>query len=548
MMLYKDICKILAYFFFCFSLILLVPTAIAAYYQFVSNYSDHPQLHSTSAFLITAVITFIISLLLYFFGKNAVGQIFRKESIIIVVIIWFVTPFLAGLPFLLSNTLQNPWQAFFETSSGLTTTGSTILTAKKFDQKTGTEIPIVKEVKGQFDVLYRFYGTVQPVTDQITGKTYQGIEAVGKALLFWRSFLQFLGGGGVIVLFVAILPLLGSGGKILFQSEIPGPIKNSLTPRIKEGAKQLWVIYLGLTCIQFCILFLFFQELSLLDIITLSFSTISTGGFSVKNEGIAAYHDASLEWVLLLFMILGSINFSLYFYALRGKFYRIYESEFFFYLASLLFFGAYCSWNLIGNAKMATNGNSKPFYDLIEAVRYSFFQVVSIQSTTGYTTTDYDHWPYVVQVILLIIMFFGGMSGSTAGGIKIIRLTMLYKIVKNTLQSIFQPDAIKRIQIDGKEISSKDSVFVLSFFCIIIAFLTIGTFLLVDDGVDIETAFTLVASSINNIGIAFRAAGPSETCAFLTNKQLILCSFLMLLGRLEFFVILTLFVPSFWKR
>ena len=249
-MLYREIGKLLGLYLFGFACSLLIPFGVAVYFRFFYPEDLHPQEHTVDAFFYTLIICLALSGISYYFGRNTGGRLYRKEALASVVVIWFLTPALAALPFYISGTLKNPFHAYFEAASGLTTTGSTIMYPKKFNSE-GVEIPITKEVVGIHKTIYSFYGTIDPVIDPKTGKVlFTGIEAVSKAILFWRSFIQWMGGIGVIVLFVAILPILGIGGKILFFMESPGPIKDSLTPRIKETASMLWKIYLGLTVAQ----------------------------------------------------------------------------------------------------------------------------------------------------------------------------------------------------------------------------------------------------------------------------------------------------------
>jgi trk system potassium uptake protein TrkH len=323
-MLYRDISKILGIFLFCLALALLVPLGIAAYYQYLEIPEVHPQPHSTWPFFWTFVICVGIAGILYWIGKDSSGNIFRREGLAAVVAIWFITPAIGALPFWFSDTLDDPVQAYFESASGLTTTGASIMCPKKYDPETGQEVPYVKNFCGIHDVTYIYWGNIDPVIDDKTGEVlFTGIEAVGKSLLFWRSCLQWLGGMGIILLFAAILPALGVGGKVLFQAELTGPLKSSLTPRLKETAAHLWKIYFGLTLLEVVILMATNDAMSLFDAITISFSTVSTGGYSVNNQSIGFYQNAWTNWVVIVFMIAGSINFTLFFYAFKGKFYRI---------------------------------------------------------------------------------------------------------------------------------------------------------------------------------------------------------------------------------
>lgn len=548
-MILKNISKILGLYLFAFTVALLIPTILAMYYQFVTP-KEHPQPHTTLAFLGSLLITLSIGTLFYFFGEKISGRIYRREGLAIVVFIWLLTPLISALPFWLSGTLENPLAAYFEAVSGLTTTGSTAMQAKKFDPATGKEIPIVHVVKGEMNTTYTFYGTIEPVRDPETNQVlYEGIEAVSKALLFWRALTQWLGGVGIVVLFVAALPMLGGGGgKVLYHAEVPGPIKESLTPRIKETAIQLWKIYLGLTLIQTLLLMMTNSKMTPLDAITTTFTTLSTGGFSIRNTSIAYYESATTEWIIIVFMLLGSLNFSLYYYVIRGKIYKLYEPEFFLFLAIVIGACSLVSWQLIGANKYALIKDSETFLTTYEAIRYGSFHVISAMTTTGFSLSEYDRWPYTVQVILVIVMFIGGMSGSTAGGIKIMRHYILYRLAFFKTESLFRPKEVQIFKIGDREVDSSSLIMVLCFFLVIITTSVVGTFFYILDGVDLETAFGLVTCMINCTGLTFRAGGPIESCAFLSNFGYALSSLLMILGRLEFFIIFAVLTPSFWKN
>lgn len=549
-MLYKDICKILTYFVLGITAALAIPLLLAGYYEFIALPTAHPQPHTTLAFLKTILICLATAGVLWGVGRKAKGVLYRREGIAIVVIIWLGIPILAALPFLISNTLKNPYAAYFEAVSGLTTTGSTVMAAKHFDPETGKEVPIVAKVPGAVPSSYTYYGTIEPVRDQSTGQiTHEGIEAVGKGLLFWRSFTQWLGGGGIVVLFIAVLPALGVGGKILFTTEMTGPLKGAFTPRIKETAIQMWKIYLGLTVVEIALLKFTNTHLGWFDTVTIAMASLSTGGFSVRNASIGAYNSAATEWTVIVCMLLGSINFSLYYNVLRGKFYRIYEPEFFLY-AVVIFIGCFLtSWYLFGGEmQLLVGSGSVGHFDTHDAIRYGTFQLISSITSSGFTTANYDIWPYACQMLMLVVMFMGGMSGSTAGGIKMMRHYMLFRIGQNKVESLFQPETVRTFRVGSREVDSSSTLFVLCFFLIITAVSVLGIMLYIIDGCDLETATGLVACMVNCTGLSFRVAGPFGSCAFMSDFGLILSSLLMVLGRLEFFAILAMLVPAFWKQ
>ncbi|MEX1012824.1 MAG: potassium transporter TrkG [Waddliaceae bacterium] len=546
-MYYREISKVLGYYLFGIALVLLIPFGLAAYFQFISDPLLHPQPHTTIDFIYTIALALGMGSLFYFFGRSAGGHLYRREGITIVVAIWVLTPLIAAVPFYTSGTLENPFIALFEATSGFSTTGATTLQAKKFDP-TGQEVPYEIEFCGVSPVHYSYYGTISPVRDQDGNILFEGMDAVSRALLFWRGMTQWFGGMGIVVLFVAILPALGVGGKMLFRSEVPGPLQESLTPRIKETALRLWKIYVGLSLLEVVILLWTDGEMSLFQAVTITFTNASTGGFTPVNGSIGYFANPMTEWVIMTFMFLGGVNYALYFYALQGKFYRFFEPEFFLYIILLLLGGGFASWFIIGRTKVLTTGMTEGVYSVPEAIRYGFFQVVSVMTTTGYTTVDYDRWPYAVQVLLLILMYVGGMSGSTSGGFKVIRHYMLFRIGQNHAETLFQPETVQTFRIGNREVDKRAITTVLNFFLIAIAVAVFSTFIFCIDGVDPETSLSLSSLFVNNIGIGFRMASPMHSCAFLSDFSLIFSCFLMILGRLEFLVVLAILVPNFWRN
>lgn len=548
-MLYRDVSRIVGYYLLLLGGALMIPFCISLFYQWQNDPISHPQPYVTKDFLFAILVNFALSALLILWGRKSSGSIYRKEGLAAVVFIWLLTPAISALPFLTSGTLHNFWQAYFEMASGYTTTGSTVFSPKKYDAKTGQEVPIKTFVRGDLDTIYTFYGTIKPIRDPNTGQILkEGVEAVEKSLLFWRSFTQWLGGVGIVVLFVAVLPLFGVGGKLLFQAEVTGPNKGAVTPRIKETALNLWKIYLFLTGLELITLLLLDQKMPLFDAVTITLSNISTGGFSIRNESIAAYRSASVEWTVLIFMLLGSINFSLYYYVARGKFYRFYETEFGLFLALALGLSLLVSWQIVGSNKISLTGVFEGKFQIGEAIRHGFFQTISALSSTGFTTIQYNYWPFAAQGILWLAMFFGGMSGSTAGGIKTLRLYMLFRLAQYKIEAIFRPENVRLFRVENFEVSWDTALTVLCFFLIVVSSAALGTLAYIFDGIDFETSLGLVACMLNNTGLSFRAAGPDLSCAFLSNFSLGLSSLMMILGRLEYYALLAFLVPAFWHK
>ena len=541
-----EISRLLSNYLFYLSLTLLIPLVTAAYFEFITP-DTHPQPHSTLAFAFTLTCSLALSGLFRFFGRKATGQARRREGIMLVVSLWLITCLIGSLPFMFSKTLTHPVHAYFEAMSGLTTTGASMIYPKAYNPL-GQEIPIYitnSHVPGK---TYAFYGTVAPVRDPKTNLVIAtGVEAVGKAVLLWRSFLQWIGGLGIVVIFLTVLPALKVGGKFLYQTEVTGPVKEGISPRVKETASRLWKLYAFLTLLQICLLVWTNQEMSLFDAICTSMSTISTGGFSIRNNSIASYHSALTEWIVIFFMIAGSINFALYFEALKLKFRKIYVPDFMLFLTVIICGSALVSFFLIG-ADKSSFVHESGVYSFSEALRAGVFQAVSLQTSTGFTTANYDLWPFPSQMFMLLLMFVGGMSGSTAGGIKTPRFYILYKIILSRLESIYRPDAIRICKIGDTEIDDKNSLTVLAFFCIVAFFTIFGTVSLILDQVDPETSLGLMGCFLNNVGAAFRAAGPNDTFAFISPLSQIFAIIWMFLGRLEYYILLLLLLPSFWKN
>lgn len=536
----REVCRVLGNFFFGLAACLLIPLFVAILYE----YFLEPQwrVGATRAFILTALLSVVLGLFLRWVGRTAQGKLQRKESIFLVAVIWFITAAIGALPFLFTGVLQNPIDAYFESMSGLTTTGASILHPKTYDTL-GVEIPIITENPLDPTIVYTFSGTVAPLRDKQTGAVLlEGIEALGKPLLFWRCFMEWIGGMGIVVLFIAILPALGMGGKLLFESEMPGISKEGMTPRIRETASLLWKIYLALTCLQ--IVSLLSTHLSFFDAITLTFSTISTGGFTVHSNGILGFQNAMIPTIIVIFMILGSLNFTLYFHTLRGKFYRLYEPEFYLYLLIIIGGCLLMSWNLWNTPQ----GLSNKYYSLSSALAYGSFQAISALTSTGFYISNYDLWPYTCQFLILILMYIGGMSGSTTGGIKVARYVIILKVIKRKIETLFRPELVRTVKIGEREISDKMAITTLTFFCVVIAVVILGSYLLILDNNDPQTALGVMSCMINNNSLLLGGTGALGSFAFLTDFSKIVSIFSMALGRLEYFSLLLLFIPAFWKK
>ncbi|MCP5470404.1 MAG: TrkH family potassium uptake protein [Chlamydiales bacterium] len=549
-MLYRDICRALGFYLWILLIPLAIPTGIAIFCHWIVGAPVYPQPASAWSFIFTMGITALLGLLFWFFGLKSEGRLYRREGLLLVLIVYFLTAAVSALPFWFNGTLSNPLDAYFEAVSGLTTTGASILEPKEFNPITGEEVPIKVSFCVDTDVEYKYYGTVAPIIRETGEMHLSGLDALSPALIFWRSFMQCLGGGGIIVLFVAILPALGVGGKILYQTEITGPTQESVFPRIKETASMLWKVYASLIAIETILLMFTNSRVSLWDALNISLTTLSTGGFCPKNGNIAVYQSLLTNWIIIVFMILGSINFTLYFLCMRGKFFRLNDPELKAFLTIICVGIALATWQLTGAARdqMSQILTDNPHFSFWQALSFGAFQAVSAQTSTGFVVSNYDVWPFSMQVLMLILFFVGGMAGSTAGGIKIVREQTFFKILINKIESIFRPDTVREFRLGNSIISPATATTVLCFVLIVATLTIISTYLLVLDGIDPETSISVVGCMINNVGIAFRAAGPEHSFAFLPTFSKIWSIILMIAGRLEFFAILIAFVPAFWRK
>ncbi len=417
----------------------------------------------------------------------------KREGYIIVSMVWVVFSIFGLLPFWLSGAIPSFTDAFFETMSGFTTTGSSILT---------------------------------------------DIESLPHGLLFWRSLIQWLGGMGIIVLSLAILPILGVGGMQLFVAEVPGPIPDKLHPRIAETAKRLWVIYLLFTFSEAVLLM--FGGMTLFDAVCHSFTTMATGGYSTKQASIAFYDSAYIQYVIILFMFIAGANFTLSYHAFHGRFKKVFHNEELrYYLGFVLGISA-----IIAGVLFFTEDN----LGLEKTIRDALFQVVSIITTTGYATVDYLLWVPFLSLMIFTLMFFGGSAGSTGGGIKIVRVVLLFKNSYYELKRLIHPNALIPVRLNNRAVSQTIVTNVLAFVVFYIIIFSIGTIVMSIMGFDMETSLGAVATSLGNIGPGLGEVGPSENFANIPAFGKWFLSFLMLLGRLELFTVLLLFTHAFWKE
>jgi len=445
-----------------------------------------------NALIITSSICIISGIILTLLTNKADKNIGKREGYIIVSLVWIIFSLFGALPFVISGGIPSYTDAFFETISGFTTTGASIL---------------------------------------------NDIEAMPKGLLFWRSLTQWLGGMGIIVLSIAILPMFGIGGMQLFVAEVPGPTPDKLHPRIKDTAKRLWGIYVLFTLAE--VILLKIGGMTWFDAINHSFTTMATGGYSTKQASIAYYDSPFIHYIITLFMFLAGTNFTLSYFALHFKFGKVFKNEEFrFYLGFTILFTICITISLWH------------FHDFTaeKSFRESLFQVVSIMTTTGFATADYLTWKPFVIVTIFALMFFGGSAGSTGGSIKIVRIALLLKNSYQELKRIIHPNAIIPVRMNGKSVPPQIISNILAFVVFYMLISIVSTIVMSAFGYDLDTSLGSVAATLGNIGPGIGKVGPAENYAHIPAFGKWFLSFLMLIGRLELFTVIVLFSPSFWKK
>lgn len=454
------------------------------------------------SFLLSAGIAFLVGGLLWYFFKPQ-QEIRIREGFLVVSLTWLMLSLVGALPFVISGVLPSYTDAVFETMSGLTTTGSTILGGTTSD------------------------GLVNP-----------DIELLPKSFLFWRSLAHWLGGMGIIVLSIAILPLLGIGGMQLMQAESPGPTTDKLTPRVQETAKLLWGVYVAFTGLEFLLLWVH-PSMDWFDALNHAFATLATGGFSTKNASVSAFDSGYVDGVITFFMFLAGINFAMHYRLLNG------DAKSFFNNRETRFYTLICIIGIIGISF------SLWFFDgyaILEALRYGAFQAIAIITTTGFGTDDYELWYSFGAFLLLLFFFTGGSSGSTGGGIKMIRWMILIRNTGREIKQIIHPKAILPVRIGEQTISQNIQRTVLSFFMLYMFIFVLGAFIISLFGYDIMSSIGASIAALGNIGPGWGEFGPTDSFAKMPYIGKWVLIMLMMIGRLEIFTVLIIFSPSFWKQ
>ncbi len=463
------------------SLLLLIPAIVALIYR------ESEQLF---AFLITAAGSFVLGILLTLFTKTDNKVIYAKDGFVITALVWIFMALVGAVPFILAGDIPNYIDAVFETVSGFTTTGASILT---------------------------------------------NVENLSHAALFWRSFTHWIGGMGVLVFVMAIIPNFTDRSIHIMRAEMPGPIIGKLVPRVKDTAKILYLIYIALTFLE--IILLLAGGMPLFDSVFHSLGTAGTGGFSMKADGLSSY-SPYCQWVITIFMLIFGVNFNLYYLILMRKVRTALKSgEFWTYVCMVLASTALITANILSMCK-----------GFSEAVRNAAFQVSSIVTTTGFATTDFNLWPDFSKAILVILMFSGGCAGSTAGGFKVARIVIMFKNIKREIKKMVHKRSVSTVHFEGKAIDEAtfngvNTYFAVYMICLLAVFLLISI-----EPFGFETNFTATVSCFNNVGPGLAGVGPMSSYAAYSGFSKIILSFAMLLGRLEIFPIIILFSPHIWRK
>ena len=452
-----------------------------------------------------ALVTLFTGTLLMFTTRGHSKEVKKREGYIIVTFGWIFMALSGSLPYLISESIPTFTNAFFETMSGYTTTGASIL---------------------------------------------NDIEAIPKGILFWRSLTHWIGGMGIIVLAIAILPLLGIGGMQLFSAESPGPSADKLKPRITDTAKRLWLIYVSYTVAETILLWV--AGMTFFDAINHAFSTLSTGGFSTKNASLAYWNaNPAIQYIIILFMLLAGSNFVLSYFAFKGQVQKIlHDDEFKWYMFFIFGFTAISALVVYFQADVAISSIEHPMVwgEAESAFRHSLFQVLTVITTTGFVSADYTMWTPFLTILYFGLFFLGGSAGSTAGGVKVMRHIIMIKNGIIEFKRTLHPNAILPVRFNGKSISKEIVFNILGFFILYMLSFIIGAVVFAGMGLDFQTAIGGAASSLGNIGPAFGGLSPVNNFDILSDFGKWWSAFLMLIGRLELFTVLIILTPFFWRN
>lgn len=462
------------------SLLMTLPIAVSLIYREKAAW----------AFLFTAILSLFLGAVLVFFTKGCSNVLYAKEGFLIVSLAWLLTSFLGALPFVISGEVKSFIDAFFETASGFSTTGASVIS---------------------------------------------DVEALSKGILFWRSFTHWIGGMGVLVFMIAFVSNISDRSIHILRAEMPGPIVGKMTPRAKDTTKVLYVMYIVMTVIQVVLLSL--GDMSFFESLLHTFGTAGTGGFSTQNNSLIEYSDYS-HWVITVFMFLFGVNFNLYYLILIKRFKSAVKStELWVYFA------------IISISALVITGNVMSLYDSFSsAIKDALFQVVSISTTTGYATANFDLWPTLSKGIIFILMFIGACAGSTAGGLKVSRVIILFKMIHKEIKKMVHPRSVTSVKFEGKEVDDNTQRSVTTYFAVYFIFIFAVFFILSFEPFSFETNFTATVSCFNNVGPGLDGVGPMMNYGAYSNFSKLVLSFAMLFGRLEIFPLLIAMIPSSWRK
>ncbi|MCQ4635322.1 TrkH family potassium uptake protein [Anaerovorax odorimutans] len=453
-------------------------------------YSEMPAL---LAFLSTILIAGVCGFILIRFGHRSTAILKVRDGFLIVTLCWIVSALIGAVPFVISQSIPSFIDAFFETCSGFSTTGASILS---------------------------------------------DVEALPKSILFWRSFTHWIGGMGILIFAIALMPSLGINGQNIAVSEAPGPTLDKITPKMSDTAKVLYAVYIIFTVVETVLLCL--GGLSLYDALIHTFGSVGTGGYSNYGDSVAHFNSAYVDIVITVFMVLSGANFNLYYMSLRRGIRTLFkDAEFRFYLFITASVTALISLNLL----------LSNYYESIgQAVRYSAFQTASILTTTGFATTDFDLWPTFSKMLLMLLMFIGGCSSSTGGGVKVIRVLILLKLIRRGIATRLHPSAIVNVKLNGSTVPADTVTAIANHAFLYIVVIFISTILISLNNFNLVTSFTSVITCLGNIGPGFELVGPTANFSIYAGPAKVLLSFLMLAGRLELFTLFILLTPKFWNQ
>lgn len=490
---YALVAKYLGYFIAGMA-ILMIPAMLCSVY--------YGEWGTVQSFVISAVIAGVVSLVLLMLGRNSSNTMYQREALLMVAMSWIVASIIGAIPYVMTGSL-NSIDGIFEAASGFTTTGSTVI---------------------------------------------QDIEAQAKGLLFWRAFTQWLGGVGVVMMAIAVLPYLGAGGKQLFKSESSGEDPRGISPRIKDTAQMLFRVYITLTVVMTIALML--AGMRFYDAICHTMSTLSTGGFSTRQSSIAAFDSVAVEGIVIFFMIIAGTSFSLLFTIFNRDWKAFYkDTEWRAYIGIFVVITIICTFNIfLGEFRAHESAFPDNDHTLAYSFRVAIFQCATILTGTGFGTHDFTTWPHFSMMLIFVVMFFGGCAGSTSGGLKTVRLVILTKIAYWRVENTFRPKTVRVVRISDNVIDDNTRKSVHAFFVIYIGWFVFGSLFMSALGLDFESAMGSVAGTMNNVGPGLGLTGPSNDFSQVPGMGKLFLSMCMVLGRLELFAICVMFIPGFWRH